>query len=348
MFMRKQEIASKSEREAFAQKAREIVARAEARKGKGSDDFGVDWQACLELLLLMMEKPFLDNPGQLLPVQIDGDEEWDFYVQTEIKLDLPPDVCAVLVTPSAFKEMPLPFAQGVHQEDHRTPEKNNCSVLISSCQKQGKVIQVSLPGINSVGVDVFEEGKHTVDYTYKTTEECLDDLNRITWMFFGPKDRWAEHQVIQYTENWYAKSRHTYAIEDVPFHTEYSYLHHPELIRLSPLDAIFKLIAATIPKEYGTFEKAIELANDLNEEVGLPVITVEGILNDDKTQAQALLSRIVVEIDMNLDVLDFVDGIDFPDRSIGNLAYNRAFDDVARQIYQKITGCPCPEGLKVE
>src|SRR5512139_4134866 len=104
-----------SERDSFAQKAREIVARAEARKGKGYDDFGIDWQACLELLLLMMERPFLDNPGQLLPMQIDGNEEWDFHAQTEIKLDLPPDTCAVLVTPSAFKEMPVLFAEEVHK-----------------------------------------------------------------------------------------------------------------------------------------------------------------------------------------------------------------------------------------
>jgi len=167
-------------------------------------------------------------------------------------------------------------------------------------------------------------------------------------MFFSPKDQWTEDQVIKYTENWYAKSLHTFAIENAPIHTEYSYLHHPELIVLSLLDAIFKLLAATIPKEYGTLEEAIDLANDLNEEVGLPVITVEGIQNDDKTQAQALLSRIVVEIDMNLDVLDFVDGIAFPDRSINNSAYNQAFDDAARQVYRAITGRPCPERLKVE
>ena len=86
----------------------------------------------------------------------------------------------------------------------------------------------------------------------------------------------------------------------------------------------------------------------MQSSIGLPVITVEGILNDDKAQAQALLSRIVVEIDMNLDVLDFVDSIVIPDRSITNSAYNRSFDDAARQIYQRITGRSCPEGLKVE
>jgi hypothetical protein len=209
--MRKREIASKSERDAFAEKAREIVARAEARKGKGSGDFGVDWQACLELLLLMMEEAFLDNPGQLLPMQIDSQEEWDFYVETEIKLDLPPDAGAVLVTPSAFKEMPLPFAQGVHQEGQKTSQKTIYSVLISSCQKHDKVIQASLPGINSVGVDVFEEGNHTFDYTYKTIEECLDDLTR------AAEEKNAENLILIkskelagiYIDNWKKHRQHS-------------------------------------------------------------------------------------------------------------------------------------------
>jgi hypothetical protein len=239
--------------------------------------------------------------------------------------------------------MPVPFAEEV-----KAPDLKAYSVLITDCRKHGRVMQVSLPGLESIGIDVFEEGNHIFDYSYKTIEECLNDLNRVVWMFLGPKDPWSEEQVIRYTENWYAKSLHTFAVEDVPIHTEYSYLHHLELIGLSPLRAIFKLLAATIPKEYGALEEAIQLANDLNEEMGFPVITVEGILNDDKAQAQALLSRIVVEIDMNLDVLDFVDSIVISDRSITNSAYNQAFDDAARQIYQRITGHPSPEGLKVE
>jgi hypothetical protein len=341
--MRNKRIISKSERDAFAEEAREIVARAEARKGKGSDGFGVDWQACLELLFLMMEKPFLDSPGQLLPMQIDCDEEWDSYVEIETRLDLPPDACAVLVTPSAFKQLPVPFA-----EETKAPDFRAYSILIRGCRKHGKVMQVSLPGIQSVGIDVFEEGNHILDYSYESIEECMGDLNRIVWMLFNVKEAWGEEQVTRYTENWYAKSLHTFAIEDVPIHTDCSYLHHPELIRLSPLDAIFKLVAATIPKEYGALEEGIKLANDLNEEMGLPVITVKGILNDDKAQARALLSRIVIEIDMNLDMLDCVDDIDFTERSIGNLAYNRTLDDAARHVYQRITGRPCPEGLRVE
>ena len=55
----------------------------------------------------MMEEQLLENPGQLLPMQISDDDEWYFYLDVMEKLDLPPDTGAVLITPSAFKEMKL-------------------------------------------------------------------------------------------------------------------------------------------------------------------------------------------------------------------------------------------------
>ena len=344
--MTKKRILSQAERDRLEHKAREIDTRAESRRRTSIDPFSVDWQATLELVLLMMEQPFLDQPGELLPMQIDGHDEWEFYVEIEAKLDLPPDTCAVLVTPSAFKDMPVSFPEKAQRRNERP--KNTYSVLIKDLLRHETVMQVSLPGLESVGIDVFDDGNHAIDYSYETIEECQDDLNKIVWMFFSPKGAWSEEQMIRYTENWYAKSLHTLAIEEVPIHTHYSYLHHPDLIGISPLSGLFRIIAATIPKEYDGLEEAIELANDLNQELGLPVITIEGILNDDEAQAGALLSRIIVEIDQNLDNLDHVDGLDFPERSIKNPAFEKAFDDCARQVYHAITGRPCPEGLKVE
>jgi len=43
-------------------------------------------------MLLMMEEQLLENPGQLLPMQISEDDEWYFYLDVMEKLDLPPDV----------------------------------------------------------------------------------------------------------------------------------------------------------------------------------------------------------------------------------------------------------------
>jgi hypothetical protein len=46
--------------------------------------------------------------------------------------------------------------------------------------------------------------------------------------------------------------------------------------------------------------KAIEIANDLNRdfELGDPVITMEGILTDDKAECQALFDRLCVELEV--------------------------------------------------
>jgi hypothetical protein len=79
--------------------AKAIFKKAEKREKAGGDSFETGWQATLELMLLMMEKQLLESPGQLLPMQISGDDEWDFYLDVMEKLDLPPDTGAVLITP---------------------------------------------------------------------------------------------------------------------------------------------------------------------------------------------------------------------------------------------------------
>ena len=137
-----------------------------------------------------------------------------------------------------------------------------------------------MPGIEFAGIDIFEDGKHFADYSYNTVEECLDDLSNVTWTYFRPKGDWSKDQIIRYTENWYGKS--VYGVEgpDVKFHAEYSYVHHPEILDLTPLNAVFKLIQATVPKEYETLDRAIEITNDISRDMDLgePLVTKEGIM----------------------------------------------------------------------
>jgi hypothetical protein len=85
--------------------AEAIFKKAEEREKAGGDHFEAGWQATLELLLLMKEKHLLANPGQLLPMQIRGDDEWKFYLDILEKIDLPPDTGAVLVTPGTLKKI---------------------------------------------------------------------------------------------------------------------------------------------------------------------------------------------------------------------------------------------------
>jgi hypothetical protein len=117
------------------------------------------------MILLMKEKHILDHLGQLLPMEIDGQKQWGFYLEVQEKLDLPPDTCAVLMTPSAFEDMPL-FLPPESERIAAPPwERNAYSIIISDCRSHAVIMQASLQGIESVGIDIFEEGRRHADYT---------------------------------------------------------------------------------------------------------------------------------------------------------------------------------------
>jgi hypothetical protein len=330
-------------------KTEAIFKKAEAREKAGGDHFETGWQATLELMLLMMEEQLLENPGQLMPMQISRDDEWDFYLDVMEKIDLPPDTGAVLVTPSAFKKMKSSEFPGIEDSEIAPWKRNAYSLIISHLRDHTLILHASLPGLEFAGTDIFEDGKHFADYMYNTVEECLDELSNVTWTYFQPKGDWSEQQIIQYTENWYGKS--VYGVEgpDVKFHADYSYVHHPEIIDLTPLDAVFKLIQATVPKEYDNLARAIEITNDINRDMDLeePTVTEAGILRDDQAQCQALLNRIAVEIDMKLDMLSYQKDIQVPGRNIQVPHYIRVFNETASRIYTAITGRSCPESMNV-
>jgi hypothetical protein len=328
----------------------QIAERAESRKQAGRDEFQVNWQASLELLILMAEDHLLEHPGQLEPMRISNREEWGFYVDVMEKLDLPPDICALFITPSTFRDMPPPAPEEWVTSGFLEWQEDSCSVLITRCDNREVIMQASLPGLESVGIDIFDDGAHIADYSYNNIDECLEDLSRIVWIYFKPDENWTNERIIRYTENYFAKTLYIFGIEDVPVHPEYSYLHNPKPLKLSPLESAFKVLRTTIPKRFESLDEWIEFANDLNKdwELGDPTITKMGILNDNKAQCQALLGQITFEIDQLLDILDSVEGVDLSFRSADNPEYDRAFDEAARAIYESITSRVCPESVRVE
>ena len=326
----------------IAEEIKKIDARAEARIKSGCDPLIVEWQSMLEVFLYMMQDPFAENPGQLLAMQIEDQEEWECYQDIQECIDLPPETCAVLMTPSAFRDMPIPKIPELDGIDTIPWERDAYSIIISNLHTRDVVMHISLPGIKSVGMDVYEEGNHLADYSYNTIKECLEELTKTIWIYFNPKGDWTEEQIIRYTENWYAKSIDI-DLEDTVIHEDHSYVHHPELLNLTPLESVFKVIAATIPKAYDSLDKAIEIANDINQgmDLGYAVITKEGILKDNKAECQALLNQLILEIDQHIDTLQYLEVVEVSLRTIKDLEYNRAFDDTAKEVYQTITGRPC-------
>ena len=71
---------SEHRRKSMQKSAKAIFKKAEDREKAGGDHFKTVWQATLEIMLLMTEQQLIENPGQLLPMQIGGDDEWDFFL----------------------------------------------------------------------------------------------------------------------------------------------------------------------------------------------------------------------------------------------------------------------------
>ena len=326
--------------------ARAIFEMAEAREKAGRDAFEANWQASLELMLLVMDRHLVEQPGRMLPMQIKGEAEWGFYQNVQAKLDLPPGTCAVFITPSGFKDIPVPEDAQIPNIGTPAWERNAYSIIVSGWKNHTVVMQVSLPGLELVGIDVFEDGSHLADYRYNTIGECLEELTKVTWIYFNPGAPWTEEQITRYTENWFSKTLEIEP-EDAKVHDEYSYIHHPELLGLTPTESVFKVIEMIIPKDYDNLENAIEIANDLNRdfELGESIVTREGILKGNEPECRALLRRIAVEMDQHMDTLEDLEGTTFSRINLNKDHYRQVFDETAKRVYVAITGRACPESI---
>ena len=328
----------------IGQSAEEISSKAEVREKAGRDPLEAAWQAILEIMLLSVEKHTVERPEQLSAMHIENQEEWEFYLNIKEKLDLPPETFAVLVTPSAFKNITVIEDLEAQYFGPKAWERNAYSLIISDLEDHTKIMQASLPGIEHAGIDVFDDGSHLADYSYNTIAECINELTKITWMFFNPEGKWTDELIIRYTENWFAKSLEI-DLQKTEIHEEFSYLHHPELLNLTPFEAVFRAAGEIIPKGFENIQEMVDTTNDLNRDFELdkPVIRTEGILQDKKSECQILLEQIHVEIDMSLEILEYVKGVKFPRRNRTGSEYQRLFDETSFKVYEAVTGRPYPK-----
>jgi len=329
--------------DSIASSATAIFEKAKRREEAGRDFYNAGWQAALETMLLMMEKRTLEQPGQLTPMQIDNDDEWDFYIRLKSKLDLPPETCAILITPSAFKSMPDVGGPDIEFSGPKAWERNAYSVVVSDLGDHERILQASLPGIKHPGIDVFDDGNHLVDYAYNTVDECIEDLTRMVWIHFNPGEEWTDQSIIRYTEAWCAKI-HESGLEQTAIHEAFSYLHHPECLNLTPFQAVFRAAGETIPKTIEDLNELVNTTNIFNRdfELGKPSIASEAVLKDQEPDCGILLEQIDVEIDLLLEKLGFVKGVNFPVENRRGSEYRALFDKTAHRIYQAVVGRPYP------
>jgi hypothetical protein len=320
-----------------------IFEKATRREEAGRNSFDAGWQASLETMLLMMEKRTAEQPGQLHPMQIDNDKEWEFYIRLKSKLDLPPETCAILITPSAFKSIPKLDGLDIEFSGPKAWERNAYSVIVSDLEDHEKILQASLPGIEHAGIDVFDDGNHLVDYAYNTVEECIDDLTRMVWMHFDPGEEWTDESIIRYTENWCTKIYES-GLQETAVHEAFSYLHHPERLNLTPFQAVFRAAAEVISKGIEDIKELVDTTNTFNRDFNLkkPFIASEAVLKGQEPDCRVLLEQIHVEIDLLLEQLEDAKGVNFPIENRRGSEYRSLFDETAYRIYRAVAGRPYP------
>lgn len=327
----------------FDLKLKEINKRMEERERKADDPSGVYWQYNLELLLLLGHVEDEDKIGKMVPLKTSGMDEQEMFCDIATKIDLPPDISAALITPSAFKE--LNKVDPVQSSTVPSAwEKNSYNLLVSHYKDRSVIMQVVLTSAGSIGIDVYEEGDQFAEFTYNSNQECLDDLSEKIWMFFSPKTKLTTSQIIRYTDNWFHKNLYTYQFERVPLHTEYSYVHNPQLLDISPIEAVFKLLTTYVPQELESLEETVDVVNeyfeshDIDEE-----ISIEGIENENINDCLELLSHIIAEFDLAYDTLEFLDHYEAPKRNLTDKTYLDALMQAANQIYYSLVGKNVPQ-----
>ena len=277
-------------------------------------------------------------------MEIENQDEWEFYLGIKKKLDLPPEICAVLVTPSAFKNMPPIDVPGIENFGPKAWERKAYSLIISGMNDRSRILQAALPGIEHPGIDVFEDGNQLADYTYNTVDECIDDLTKTTWIYFNPGGTWNNELIVRYTENWFSKSMEINLI-NAPIHQEFSYLHHPELLGLAPFEAVFRVLGEMMSKEFDDLQNIVNAGNALNQDIGLgyPFMTVNGILKGKEPECHALLENLKIEMETLLETLEYVEGVKFPHENRTGAEYKRFFDETSLKIYEAVVGKPYPK-----
>ena len=286
-----------------------ILRKAEQWESEGRDVLISFWQTILEIMLLMVDEFVSKNPGKAVPMEIGNDDEWEFSLNIKNKLDLPPETCAVLVSPTAFKNMPFLDDPEIEHFGLKAWERNAYSLIVSGTNARSRILQAVLPGIEHPGIDVFEDGNQLASYSYNTIDECIDDLTKSVWVYFNPDGTWTDDLIVCYTENWAAKGVDVDLL-DSPIHQEFSYLHHPELLGLSPFEAVFKAAGVMMLEEFDDLDTIVDDGNTVNEDFELDqqLMTVDGILNGIVPECKALLEYIKMQMDMMLELWSMLMG----------------------------------------
>jgi len=319
------------------EKLQRIEEKTKARIKAGSDPAFARWQGAVESVLSTIE-PYL-VAGQIVTSDALEKEDAESFQKLHTILDLAPYVTAVfLPRETSRRTIPPKAAESIR----RVPEDGISSkVLVSKHNDFRRLMVVELGGPPvRTGIDIFQDGNLLGSYDYETPGDCMDALSKVIWVHLKSRVKWSAADTALYTENWFLRSA-AGKIIDLPVNQDHSYIHHPVLLNISEVEAIFKLMRATLASLLHDFDQAAEAACSTlrfeNPETDPVEITRQGIMQGITGQVEALHDFIVNSLLELLKLLRGYDIIKFENFSEkDNTAFKDAFEKTVVETYRRL------------
>ncbi|MDM8535349.1 hypothetical protein QUF70_01200 [Desulfobacterales bacterium HSG17] len=227
----------------------------------GRDKLTANLHGAMEAILINLQDLLI--PGEIVTSEtLEQDLKKQFH-KLQISLDLSPFAHAVFLPSGIYRNLNSyshlqKTASAIIPDDDNDTSK----VLVSGISDYKRILTAEISPAKP-GIDIFDDGSLLASYNYNTPHECINDLSKIIWIHFKYKDAWNHEDYIRYTEGWFFRSAN-YKIPDLSINVNHSYIHHPVLINTSSIQAIFKLMKATLLRLFAETDKTLAAANAAN------------------------------------------------------------------------------------
>ena len=214
--------------------------------GAGRDPGVAHWHGALEATMASLEPHLLS--GRLIPVQALDKGAYATFEELVTFLDLAPELEAAFVPTAMGGVLKPPAAVDRLNRVHR----DNLSMLLL-CRRPGSPSRILCAQISpeayKPGADLFEAGALLGNYEYDNCTDCIHDLPKLVRAHLWRKEKWSRDHHAAYTLNWFTRVMDT-GRPDAPVQPDFSYAHHPVLLNLDSVTAVFKLVYDAIERQF--------------------------------------------------------------------------------------------------
>lgn len=258
----------------------DIKEKIRQRVRDGGDPRMAQWQGTLESVVANFAEKAV--PGDIVAAETPSPDEIALFDHLRAALDITPFVLVLF--------LPERLAARLKTTDPIrplvSPDILSRKVLITAAASYDRILIAELAEVNP-GIDILENGALLGSYNYGSSDECIRDIPNIVLLHFK-QPRWERSDYIRYTENWFHRSVMAPS-PGPPINPNNSYIHHPVLLDLPPVEAIFQLMRATLARLCEVPGTVIAMANAANLYAANTVeIQKDGLRDGDPNQTASL------------------------------------------------------------